>query len=525
MASQATRRTEWTLCALATCVLLAACKKSSPRDPGPDLQIVSEALRVRASEPFPRTSPFFDGQRIKLVAGRGETLAFHVLDRKDAPTSLIIKANGVTVKPWATRPVTAKRSSTRGMYGATEGTGAYLDAMVRMPTILMSRDGGSSREEIEMNDFFEVVVARDADVGTITGNLVVDQRWIPVDLTVVDVTLPEAPPRVWAYYDPRELAWAKLGNGSKDAPSEQEKKCIAMFRDYGVVLSPDIPLAGYAARKELLGDFPYVPVLLPKDPALASSEVKSWIDATKGTGKLPFAIPIDEPRKPDARAKVRELSSAVHAAGGGPSTFLYAVTAKPTTELGDAIDLFITLEPKRDDAFPRWTYNGAPPRAGSLLLDALSPGTRTWGWIGHRYNIPVWYVWDALYWHDRHNRKGAPLPGRALDLGDAISFDDGEDHGNLDGVLALPGDDATPCQPTLRLAAIRRGQQDRTLIDLAAKCDPIATAKIVDDMVPRALGDIRGKYPPGEGTVSWPTDDAPWEMARRKLLELAACKR
>jgi hypothetical protein len=213
----------------------------------------------------------------------------------------------------------------------------------------------------------------------------------------------------------------------------------------------------------------------------------------------------------------------VRAAGGGPSTFLYAVTAEPHPDFADVIDLYITLKPKRDDTFPRWTYNGAPPRAGSFLLDALSPGARTWGWIGARYNISVWYIWDALYWHDRHNRNGAPLPGRAFAIDDAISFDDGEDHGNLDGVLALPGDANQPCRPTLRLAAIRRGMQDRALIELAAKCHPEQTAQLVEQMVPRALGDVPGKRVPGEGKPSWPSDDAAWEAARRKLLDLAAC--
>jgi hypothetical protein len=126
-------------------------------------------------------------------------------------------------------------------------------------------------------------------------------------------------------------------------------------------------------------------------------------------------------------------------------------------------------------------------------------------------------VWDALYWHDRHNRKGAPLPGRAFSHDDATSFDDGDDHGNLDGVLALPAPGG--CQPTLRLAALRRGLQDRLLLDLAAACDPVATAALAASLVPRALGDA-----PVSGDPAWPTDEAAWEQARRKLLALAFCR-
>jgi hypothetical protein len=150
-----------------------------------------------------------------------------------------------------------------------------------------------------------------------------------------------------------------------------------------------------------------------------------------------------------------------------------------------------------------------------MVLDAETPGMRTWGWIAWRWQIATWYIWDALYWHDRHNRRGAPLPGRVLDpTRDPVSFDDGGDHGNFDGVLALPA--AEGCRPTLRLAALRRGLQDKQLLELAARCAPEATARLAAKMVPRALGDAGAAR-------AWSSDDNDWEQARRELLELAAC--
>jgi len=291
-----------------------------------------------------------------------------------------------------------------------------------------------------------------------------------------------------------------------------------------VLLSPDIKLEWWVARKELFDGITDIPVNISRDPELAAAEVRSWIGATQGTGQLPFTIPIDEPRTPEARAKVRALSAAVRAAGGGPTTFRYAVTSAPHPELGDAIDLYISMSAAHasGDRYARWTYNGAHPYAGSMVLDAMTPGTRTWGWIAWRYAISTWYVWDALYWHDRHNRKGQPLPGHTLEPRvDPISFDDGEDHGNLDGVLALPAQGG--CQPTLRLAQLRRGLQDRQLLELAARCDPTATAKLAAEMVPTALADAPGGGKPSKAKPSWPTTEAPWELARRKLLQLASC--
>lgn len=495
------------LCALVTCALSPACKPPAPPDPGPDLQIVSETLRLRVGDPVPGTSPFFDGTTVRLVAARGETLAFQVLHRNDGAATLQLAGDDLRVRGFDVAPAMVTRVSTAGIYGASHGVGAY-------PDVLRATDAPSTNPAL-----FEIEVARDAAPGRRHGELVVGELVLPVELQIADVVLPAPAAHVWAYYDPRELVWAKLGTGTIEAPSEHERRCIAMFRRYGVVLSVDLTPAAWPARAPLLADLPFVPVRLPRDPVAAAADVRAWIDATRGTGKLPFAIPIDEPRRPDARAKVRALATAVRDAGGGPRTFLYAVTAKPHDDFAGMIDLYITLEAKRADTFPRWTYNGAPPRAGSLILDGPSPGPRTWGWIGWRWRIPVWYVWDALYWHDRHNRRGAPLPGRSFDIAhDSISFDDGEDHGNLDGVLALPGDDAMPCRPTLRLAAIRRGMQDRALIEAAARCDPMATSALVAELVPRALGDA-----PRNGRPAWPADDAAWELAREKLLALATC--
>jgi len=156
-----------------------------------------------------------------------------------------------------------------------------------------------------------------------------------------------------------------------------------------------------------------------------------------------------------------------------------------------------------------------------MVLDAEPPGMRTWGWIAWRWRIPIWYVWDAVYWHDRHNVARTGLPAappnsftraRKLDVSeDPTSFDDGEDHGNLDGVLALPG-----CRPTLRLAALRRGLYDRALLEAAARCDRAGAERIAAELVPRALGDATDE-------PAWPMRESAWELARLRLIELASC--
>jgi len=450
----------------------------------PELQILGESARLRVGDALPPESPYFDGSRVALVAARGETIGIQVWHRDAAPVTLELP--GAQVEAFETRAYRVVRPST-AMYGGSHGAGLYPDGLV------------AAHAPATDPAYFEIA----ADAST-TGVLAVGARRFPVTLTVAPVELRPLPPAVWAYYDARELG------GSNTAPSAAERACIAMFRARGVLLSPDLPARAWPARRELLAGAPFVPAVIGATPAQARDDVRAWIAATAGTGQVPFAIPIDEPHGVAARANVRMLADAAHDAGGGPGRFLFAVTDDPHAEYGDAIDLYIAPHARASDRFMRWTYNGTPPHAGSMVLDAEAPGTRTWGWIAWRWHIAVWYAWDALYWHDRHNRRGALDPDF-----DATSFDSGDDHGNLDGVLAMaaPGG----CLPTLRLAALRRGLEDRALLELAARCAPDDTAELAARMVPRALGDA-----PDGAAPAWPADDAAWEAARRQLLDLAA---
>jgi hypothetical protein len=460
------------------------------------LQVLGESSRLRIGDATPATPAWFDGGQIALTAARGEILGLQIVRAGGGPVTLQL-ADGarVAIHGYAVEPLMVARPST-AMYGGSHGPGAYPEALTE--TQAPTSDPA----------YFELEVAYDAEPGVITGSLTTRERSVPITLRIAPVRLPPLPIKVWAYENELEPLWTNTN----------ERACVAMFRRYGVLLSPDVHLEEWPARRALLAhpsEIHDVPVWISEYPPIASGQVKAWIAAFRGTGQVPFAIPIDEPRTPAARRRVRALADTVRAAGGGPTTFRYAVTDAPDPIYGDAVDLYISPDAAHlnGDRVARWTYNGAPPRAGSMVLDAESPGMRTWGWIAWRYQIPIWYVWDALYWHDRHNRKQIAFPLRAVDARrDAVSFDDGEDHGNLDGVLALPG-----CQPTLRLAQLRRGYQDFQLLELAAACDRPATEKIAADIMPRALGDV-----PTHANPAWPTAETTWETARQKLITIAA---
>lgn len=155
----------------------------------------------------------------------------------------------------------------------------------------------------------------------------------------------------------------------------------------------------------------------------------------------------------------------------------------------------------------RWTYNGRPPQAGSMTLDAEGSALRTWGWIAERYGVALWYAWEGLYFGDWYNGGG-----RTDVLHQPVTFDErrhgGTDFGNGDGLLVYPGP-----LPSLRLKVLRRGLQDRLLLEeLAALGGQAAAQAIVRRTIPTALGDAHGH-------ATWPTTEIGWERARGQVLD------
>ncbi|MEZ4366419.1 MAG: hypothetical protein R2939_09045 [Kofleriaceae bacterium] len=502
--------------AAALAALLVGCRRPAPVDPGPARQIIGETTAARLGDPAPRTSAFFDGQVVRVALARGEGRALQVLAAGARRLEVALAGDGVTVRRYRAAPARVSRPSTT-MYGGSRGAGAYADRLVDPD------DAAVGPWVIDLD------VALDAAPGPRRGTLTLDDATIPLEVTVGAVRLPPRaePAWIWAYYDARELAAAAGVAPGSAAAIAAEDACAASFRRHGVVASPELTLADAERRLPMVRGLRYVPVLLPTERAEVEAAVRGWRARLAGTGQIAFAIPVDEPRTPEAWARARELGGWVRGAGGGPGEFLLAITAVPEAAT-DPIDVYISPGVMRRDRAPgpplSWTYNGRPPQAGSMVVDAAAGALRSWGAIAWRWQVPLWYVWDALYWHDRHNRKRrgeAPLAGAALagaSLRDAVTFDDGEDHGNLDGALAYPAADGVGCAPSLRLLQLRRAVDDRALLDAAARC---AGVEVVDalaaELVPSALADAGDR-----GAGAWPADEPAWEAWRERVVELAA---
>jgi hypothetical protein len=261
-------------------------------------------------------------------------------------------------------------------------------------------------------------------------------------------------------------------------------------------------------------DVAYWPVAVDTSSDTAiERDTRAWLALFAGSGVTPFAIPIDEPSSDAARMRARHVGEVMGRAGGGRPHLLRAVTDVASPIYGGAMDVFVS--PKnipgvraehegRGERF--WTYNGKPPEAAALTLDTENGGLRTWGWIAERYDVPLWYAWEGLYFSDRYNGGGATDV-----MHNPVTFDErrrgGTDFGNGDGVLAYPGP-----LPSIRLKSLRRGLQDRLLLEELRGCGAGDEAdRIVRSVVPRALAEAGAK-------PSWPADEASWAQAHDAVL-------
>jgi hypothetical protein len=492
----------WVSC-LATSLSLSA----AGCDRSPEFQVLSESMRLAYDRPSPKESSVFDGKVVRMRGARGETLGLElrISDGRVREASLSLPAAAATVTGFAVGSLHVREPST-SMYGPSAGRGAYPDMLT--PAV----------GPVRTNDlaYFDVAIPSRATPGRYEGSLNVGARAIPALLDVSCARIDLKPhPLVWVFYAPREIARAHgLPDGDSTELVNKEEQYDALFRAHGAYLASDLPPARFEARRRFVHDVAYWPVAIDTTSDVTiGADVRQWLALFAGTGVTPFAIPVDEPHDPAEKARARHIAEVIGRSGGGRPALLRAVTDAALPAYGDAIDVFVSpenipsVESERNKSGERfWTYNGKPPEAGSMVLDAESSALRTWGWIGERYHVELWYAWEGLYFSDRYNGGGPTDVAN-----DPITFDQrrrgGDDFGNGDGLLAYPGP-----LPSLRLKVLRRGLQDRLLLEeLEALGGADAAREIVRRVIPVALGEANA-------TAAWPTTEVAWESARSQVL-------
>lgn len=494
----------WVSCCMASglCTTVAAGCAAPP-----GLDILPGAERHEQSRRS-EASSIFDGKRVELRGARGETLGLQVRvsDGRPRAVELEMPDEAARVTGFAVRALDVREPST-DMYGASSGAGTY-------PDVLVPQAGTIRAEHLA---YFDVAIRANAAPGRHQGSLIIDARKIPVELRISRARIDVArAPLVWVFYLPREIA-REHGLPDDDGPASiaKEREYYELFREHGALLASDLPPSRFEARREFVRDVAYWPVAVDtSNDAAIERDTRAWVAIFDGSPVTPFAIPVDEPHDDAARRRARHIADVIGHSGGGAPRFLRAVTDVPRPEYGDAMDVFITpkaipkMRSEREGRGERfWTYNGRPPEAGSMTLDTESGGLRTWGWIAERYDVPLWYAWEGLYFSDRYNGGGPTDVMRH-----AVTFDErkhgGSDFGNGDGVLAYPGP-----LPSIRLKALRRGLEDRLLLEELRACGAADAAdRITRSVVPTALGDATGR-------PSWPESEAAWTRAHDAVLD------
>lgn len=492
----------WVSCSMASALTLAG---SAASGPPPAVRVLPGEARLEAA--IERPSPLWNGARVSLRAARGETLSVQVrVPPGGSPsTRLQLPEEAAAVTAFSVRTLEVHAPSS-DMYGPSAGAGVYPDVLVPEATAVRGRLA-----------YFDVAVPQGAAPGSYDGELTIGAKVFGVTLQVTHARIDVArDPLVWVFYLPKEIARAH-GLRDDDGPAElaKERQYVELFRAHGALLASDLSPSRFGPRKAFMHDVAYWPVAVDtSSDAAIERDTRAWLGLFAGSGVTPFAIPVDEPSNYAARLRARHVAEVMGRAGGGRPRLLRAVTDVASPIYGDTMDVFVSprnipaIRAEREGRGEQfWTYNGKPPQAGALTLDTENGGLRTWGWIAERYELPLWYAWEGLYFSDRYNGGGATDV-----MHDSVTFDErrhgGTDFGNGDGVLAYPGP-----LPSIRLKSLRRGLEDRLLLEQLRACGAGDEAdRIVRSVVPRALADAESK-------PSWPADEAAWSRAHDQVLD------
>jgi len=403
----------------------------------------------------------------------------------------------------------------------------------------------------------DLTLPRTSDIpaGTHRGRVTVTttrgEAVVPVELTVVNATLPDTDPVKTMIY----MSDIERRHGHADPALRAAYR--AMAHRHRLDLAEDVAFKDLDVYKPVLTGEAFTPAHGYVGPgegqgvkvfgigfygAVGDAETKTelWkkFDAyavwfkTNAPRVLAFIYLTDEPGK-DRWAWVKERGDWIHANAGPGGKLPVFVTMKPRAEVEGAVDIFATVADNVSlDQLPRetakgrhwWFYNGMRPESGALTTDTWGVDPRVQPWICWLDGVELWFYWESTHW--RHNHQG-PRANQDQNVWlDPITFSGGDAEVNGDGTLFYPGEDVFfPDQDrgipgpisSIRMKNLRRGQQDLAWMQLAIAAGHEAEARAIGRaLIPRAFSDAKPDQP-----ASWPADGSAWDDVRMKLIALA----
>lgn len=406
--------------------------------------------------------------------------------------------------------------------------------------------------------WIEVYTARDLPAGLYEGTVTVraggGERALPVELTVLDFTLPdEGSLRAMLYFEEAQVP-LYLGEDVVDRfhrlahrhrvelvhAYDPGSLAAAMGRfdgsDFGAAAGYDGP--GRDTGNRIAPASFYGPGKEYEECASAQAASDAWMSylAASVPGALTFLYMPDEPG-PSQHARIQELASFIHTNPGPGGALPIFVTSAYRSGLDGAIDIWCApaqsfdvqvAEQQRAAGRDYWFYNGRRPSSGALIIDTSATDARVNAWIAFKHGVPVYFFWHSDHWLHNSQKPG----DKVQDVwASPVTFDNRgqpgkpvKDQGfvNGDGVLVYPGRDVLhPAEDrgirgpisTIQLANLRRGLQDHLYLTMARD-------RGLDGVVESALASLVPAVLSEAGSaVSFPERGDDYEAARRALGE------
>ena len=370
---------------------------------------------------------------------------------------------------------------------------------------------------------------------------------LPVELDVVDVTLPDRPVRTMVYYDRLEL---DRRMGVSDAAEEQLWRLFHRHRLsplHGAVSTDDVvhrlaaldgslytAAHGYEGPAEAMGDGvlslgTYGIFRAPDATKLAIVEQIADLVAAKSLFATTdtFVYAIDEVCESPYGAEWKRLIAGSSNANVKRVRVGATCSEDPTERSIDIPMIGGSLDPTANAAARAmgrevWVYNARQPHTAAFVTDAPAISTRVDGWLSGMFDIARWFLWETTFWYD--DNRGGKGPYDPFVSAETFHNQDG-DYSMGEGMLVYPGKQLDMFTEhsigfggvlaSIRLKNWRRGIEDAGYYQLAHAANPAKAEAIARALLPRVLSAAVDGEPP-----SWSDAGKPYFDARKALLDL-----